>query len=156
MPAILIIGYGSDLRGDDALGPMAACQLAGELADDQVRVLSCPSLTPELAAEMAMMDLVIFIDCSQDGPRGQVIQRPVAPRGAGASMVHFLDPPALLGWARELYGSEPRAILLTIAGESFDISQRLSPSVEAAMPRLLDRVRRIVDEARPTEGVARA
>lgn len=136
----LIIGFGSGIRGDDSLGPRAADILAARLAGDPtVTVLSRPSLTPELAPTVAESSLVIFIDCAADGPIGQVIRQPVTPASdSTVSMVHFLDPAGLLYWAKRLYGHAPRAVALSVAGESFAISDNLTPSAAAALTELVD------------------
>jgi len=146
---ILIIGFGSGIRGDDALGPRAAELLELRIKDDDVHVLSRPSLTPELAERVAEAGLVVFIDCAVQGPRGQVVRKDVEPRDdPTVSMVHFLDPPALLHWAKLLYGRVPKAVALCIAGESFEISDDLSVSVNEALPRLVDEALALVAEHR--------
>lgn len=156
---ILIIGYGSELRGDDALGPRAAEALAQKLHDPRITVESCTSLTPDLAADVALADRVIFIDCNADAPPGRIHRREVKPADDGtAAMVHFLDPSALLHWARRLYGAAPSGVMFSVGGASFDIDAELSPAMQAAMPRLL---RRIIAEVRtesppPRAEVARA
>ncbi len=142
---ILIIGFGSGLRGDDALGPRAAELLEQQIDDPRVRILTAASLTPELAADAAESELVIFIDCAAIGPVGQVICREVERTDdASAAMVHFLDPPALLHWTARLFGTTPRAYTLSIAGATFDIAEDLSPPVKAALPELLTAARRLV------------
>jgi len=45
---ILLIGYGNELRGDDAIGPLVARALA-ELRLPGTQVLALTQLTPELA-----------------------------------------------------------------------------------------------------------
>ena len=137
----LVIGYGSELRGDDALGPIAAWHVEQQLdGDPSIVVLVRPSLTPELAADLAAADRVVFIDCAQDGPIGQVIEQAIAPRDdASMSMVHFLDPPALLQWTRQLYGRCPEAVMLSVAGQSFEIAEELSPAAKRALPQLVAR-----------------
>jgi len=141
MQRVLIIGFGSDLRGDDALGPRAATLLAQRPLGNHVRVLSCPSLTPEFAHDVAQAGLVIFIDCDAKAEPGRITRRDVeAIDDAGAAMVHFLDPPALLGWASLLYGAAPRAVMFTMGGATFECADELSPSVAAAMPVLIERV----------------
>jgi hypothetical protein len=47
---------------------------------------------------------------------------------------HLTTPDALLVVARELFGRCPPAYMVTIAGASFDLSEALSPVVEAAVP----------------------
>ena len=49
----LVIGIGNLLRGDDAVGPMLATRVSGRCVHQ---------LTPELAAELAPLERVLFID----------------------------------------------------------------------------------------------
>src|ERR1043165_3956952 len=58
---LLVIGYGNELRGDDAAGPEVARSIA-ELQLPGVEVLVRPILTPELADNVAQAATVIFVD----------------------------------------------------------------------------------------------
>jgi Ni,Fe-hydrogenase maturation factor len=61
-------------------------------------------------------------------------------------MAHFLDPGELLGWTRQLYDHEPEAYLLSVRGVKFDFAlYKLSPPVQAAVERLLAKVRALID-----------
>lgn len=139
--SVVIIGYGNDLRGDDALGPMAAARLEAMLEGQQwVRVETCQGLTPDLAAVIVDANLAIFVDCAATGPAGEMVEREIVPADdAQLSMVHFLDPTALLTWTQKLYGRRPRAVALTVVGECFDISDQLTARVESALAGLVDR-----------------
>ena len=67
MPGVwrtLVIGYGSPIRGDDAIGPLAADALAAAPLPPGWRVLSRHVLTAELAEDLAAVDRVIFLDAS--------------------------------------------------------------------------------------------
>jgi Ni,Fe-hydrogenase maturation factor len=55
----LVIGYGNSLRGDDSIGIKVA-QIVADWHLPKVRSLSPHQLTPELAAELAQVDLAIF------------------------------------------------------------------------------------------------
>jgi len=147
-PRVVIIGFGSDLRGDDALGPMVARELEPLLVSrDDVRLETCQGLTPDLALLIADAQTVIFVDCSADGPVGEVIRQEIEPIAkSDMSMVHFLDPAALLTWTQLLYGRAPEAMALTVPGQTFEISETLSPPVAAAVPKLIDQVMSIVGE----------
>ena len=57
------------------------------------------------------------------------------------SFSHGLDPHALLAGARELYASHPEAILVTMGGECFDLTDHLSPAVAENLPALVECVR---------------
>ena len=74
MSEALVIGYGNELRGDDAAGPRVAAaveqwQLPG------VRVLILHQLTPELADPIASSGLVIFVDAALEAEGGVKVER---------------------------------------------------------------------------------
>src|SRR5580704_15594719 len=52
-PRTLVIGYGNPLRSDDALGWHASRLLAQALAGQEVDVITCHQLTPELAEPLS-------------------------------------------------------------------------------------------------------
>ena len=145
---VLVIGYGNPIRGDDAVGPMAAERLERVVSSDKVQVLSRHVLTTELIVEVSEATLVIFIDAATDGPIGEVLCRPLTgdPHTA-ASMAHFFEPRELLAGARELYGHQPESFLVSVRGMSFDFAKyQLSPTVQDAMEPLLARILALIDE----------
>mgnify|MGYP001557216124 CR=1 FL=1 len=90
---VIVVGYGSPIRGDDAIGPLVADRLIDEIESDRVTVYSRHILTAELVAEVADASLVIFLDAAAEGSPGEVRWRPVGPDpDATISMAHFLDP----------------------------------------------------------------
>ena len=147
-PRILVIGFGSPIRGDDALGPIAAERLEERISNEQVRIITRHVLTTELVAEVSEATLVIYIDAAMEGPIGEVLCR----RLAGASdapmnIAHFFDPRELLAWARELYGQQPEAYLVSVRGVTYDFAKyKLSSTVEAAVEPLLDQVCELIDQ----------
>jgi hydrogenase maturation protease len=144
MASVWIIGCGNPLRGDDGLGWHAAARLAGELDEQSSRVIACHQLTPELAEPIGRADLVIFIDAEQGQPAGQVRCRQIAASNGTGAFSHHMTPGNLLAAARELFGSSPEAILFSVGAERFDCSDRLSESVAAALPELIERVGELV------------
>ena len=147
VPRTLVIGYGSPIRGDDAIGPLAADALAAGPLPPGLRVLSRHVLTAELAEDLAAADRVIFLDAAAQGRPGEVHVRTLEPDAhAVSTMAHFLDPRELLAWCDTLYQRVPQAWLVSAAGESFDYaSYRLGPAATAALPLMLAEVRRLVD-----------
>lgn len=145
MAKILIIGWGNPLRGDDGLGWRAAGQLAEVLQGQEVTVRVSHQLLPEFAEELSRFDLVIFIDASCDnGPLGQVRFERVEPsRSPSVAFTHQMDPSVLLAMAERLYGSRTKAVLFSVAGDSFGFGEELSPEVQSAIPELLARIRLI-------------
>jgi NADH ubiquinone oxidoreductase, 20 Kd subunit len=84
-----------------------------------VEVLPCHQLTPELAETISRADTVLFIDCAKDGVPGEFHCQEIHWQTGSISFTHDLPPSALLDLASQLFGSCPRAFLLTICGECF-------------------------------------
>lgn len=144
----LIIGYGSPIRGDDAIGAMAADRLDNEGLPDGVRVISRHVLTADLVPDIVDAARVVFIDAAAAGEPGEIRCRRLEPDASAMStMAHFLDPRELLAWAAALYGARPQAHLVTVAGGDFDFSHfDLSDAVDRAFPDLLQQVRALVGQ----------
>lgn len=155
--AIVIIGYGNPLRGDDGLGWHVAWNLlttleAGEWGNgEQVRVLPRHQLTPELAEPLSQARLAVFVDARVGEPAGAIVREEISPRPpAPGAFSHHFDPPALLAWAQWLYGAAPaRAIVYSVVGHTFDYSEQLSPTVLAAVPTLREQIVSLVMEYGP-------
>ena len=147
----LVIGYGSPIRGDDAIGPLAAEALAAGPLPWGSRVLARHVLTAELTEDLAAADRVVFLDACVDGEPGEVRVRELAADASAVStMAHFHDPRELLAWCETLYGRAPRAWLVSVAGRSFDYaSYRLSPPVAAAVAAMLGEARRLIEGPPP-------
>jgi hydrogenase maturation protease len=144
---ILIIGYGNPLRGDDALGQVAAEHLARRFADDKsIHVQSVHQLTPELSEKLAVYDRVIFIDARHSKPAGELYVEEVQPASASDthSFSHYVTPAELLLLANKLYDSAPYMLLTGISGDRFDVGQPLSAPVRQAVPQLCDAIEALV------------
>lgn len=143
----LVLACGNTLRGDDGVGPWLA-DWAEEYfrADSHVRVISRQQWTPELAAEIAGAEAVLFIDCSIDSTPGAVILRPVESTGGGSALgTHHIGAQEILALARELNGLTPRAaMLLTIGGACFNLGEAFSAVVKAALPEACSLIERAV------------
>ncbi len=150
----LIIGYGSPIRGDDAIGPLTAEALMAAPLPREVRVIARHILTAELAAEIATAERVIFLDASVTGEPGEVRVQTLAPDASAlSSMAHFLSPRELLAWCQALYGHQPAAWLITATGQSFTYAHcRLSPLAMAAMEVMLAEVQALI--GRPGTGIS--
>ena len=144
MSRILIIGYGNPLRGDDRLGWFAAERLEQlpELVEDRtIEIITCHQLTPELAEAVSQVKLVIFIDAAAQGTPGTVKCEslntdPTQPDTLG----HHFTPARVLAYAHAIFGGTPRAVVVSVAVESFELGEQLSQAVEAALPTVVERV----------------
>jgi hydrogenase maturation protease len=144
MTTTLIIGYGNPLRGDDGVGWLAAQRLAEAGTAAHAEVLIFHQLTPELAEPLSQVERAIFIDARVDGAAGTIYEDTLTPDAeTTASITHEFDAPALLALALALYGRCAEATLLSVAAESFDYTDTLSPAVAAALDEVVARVREL-------------
>jgi hydrogenase maturation protease len=126
---VLVLCWGNPGRLDDGLGPCLAERLES-LKLDGVKIESAYQLQIEHADQVARADLVVFVDAAATGP-SPFLARPLGPMGRPAFSTHALEPGTILALARELYGADPRAILVGVRGYEFDgFGERLSPRAE--------------------------
>lgn len=149
---ILVIGYGSTLRGDDAAGPLAAEAVAG-WGRPGVVAIAVPQLNPELAEPVAQARLVVFIDaCSEPScDRARAIR--IDPDHARDEPGHTCDPRALLALARAVYGTCPEACLVLAPSHSFTLGASLSARAMQGLDQALRIVAAILDTEARSSGV---
>ena len=132
----LVIGYGSDLRGDDAAGRRAVERVADRELPG-VRVLSLPQLTPELAEDVTACAHAVFVDASVTDTA--VTVRPAAPAPPSWRLTHHAAPSSLLALARAM-GHAPAAHTVTIPAVDLGLSLRLSPATAAHVDEAVERI----------------
>ncbi len=148
--SILVIGYGNTLRSDDGVGPCLAERVEA-LKIPRVRVLAVHQLTPDLAADVAEAQLVIFIDATTRADcDGVEISRIVAAQ-AEDSVSHSAKPDAILGLSCLLYGHSPEAWLVTIRAVCLDYGESLSPAVAERAEQALAKIHELILN-RPIDG----
>lgn len=143
-PARLVIGYGSDLRGDDAAG-RAAAEMLATLHPVDTLALSVHQLTPELAPMLAQARVAIFLDASADTISEVSIAR-ITPGLFPLNSGHFADPASLLLLARAIYGREPQAWLVTIPASDFTLGAPLSLPTRTAVADAVAMVCRMLEQ----------
>ncbi len=130
----LVLGYGNSLRGDDGLGPALVGRLA-PLEGAGVTLRSVPQLSIEDALFVASHDPVVFVDastsCRAPFEVGKVVPDPEAD-----CTLHRVAPAAVLALARDLYGAEPEALMVSVRGEEFEgFREGISPRAAANLDR---------------------
>jgi len=147
---ILVLGLGNDLLTDDAVGILAARDLARELdGTPGVTVLESSLHGVALLDLFVGHDKAIVLDAIQTGraPAGTITE--LDPRDLGCVMApspHFAGLPELLALARELDLEFPKAIVI-YAVETEDqrtIGESPSEPVRRALPELVSRVGELV------------
>lgn len=139
--AILVVGYGNTLRGDDAAGPRAA-EAVARWGLPGVVVKIVHQLTPELAEDLASASLAIFIDARLADRADAVEVRPIEPldSGLGAALGHVTDPRRLLALTRSIYETCASSWLYTVPAVDFSVAERLSPATERGVQEVLRRL----------------
>ena len=140
-PRTLIVGYGNPLRSDDGLGWHASRLLAEALAGQDIEVITCHQLTPELAETLSHCPRAVFIDAAAIGKPGEIRLKPVRVQALTSSaFTHSCTPAGLLASAKQLFGHRPRVIVITVSAQSFEFGESLSPVVSAALPEVVAQV----------------
>lgn len=136
---ILVIGIGSPLRRDDAVGHAVVAAL-GERDLDGLDAVSVHQLTPEVAAALAGRELVVFVDAAVDTER-LVVAR-LDTDASGRLLTHHLGAAGLLDLAAGLGWSPASAALVRVPVEDLGIGTGLSAfcqaQVEPAVHAVLD------------------
>ena len=150
---LLVVGYGNELRCDDGVGPAAARAIAARLERagiTQVRTATYHQLLPELAAELAEVPCVLFMDAIAEPTEtlGEPsAPRPIAPDLEGGSAAgHIASPAALLAMANHLYGHAAEGWLLAIPAADFSFADRPSAAGDRAIAIAVDLVLKFIHE----------
>jgi len=140
----LLLACGNSLRQDDGVGLKIAEAVERLVPATRLRIVAAHQFTPEMAAELAEAELVIFVDaCAADEP-GAIRVLPVVVKG-DAIDTHHLDPPALMGLAQTLCGHVPaRAFTLTVGAGHFGYGEEISGPLRQAVPRAVRLVTNLV------------
>jgi hydrogenase maturation protease len=156
--AVLIIGFGNTLRRDDGVGAVAARRLGQDprLARPAVEVREAYQLLPEMSLDIAAATLVIFVDADAQGLPGSIEVHEIDPgsaartdadaRGEPGASTHHVGGGELVQLAATLTGSRPRAVAIGIGVADLGMGEGLSPSVEAALPRVAAIVADLVEQ----------
>lgn len=151
----LVIGYGSDLRGDDAAGRLAAEAVAA-WGLPGVQVLSVHQLTPDLAGPVAEAAMVVFLDAhaASECPRPRI--RRLAPTLRGTHLGHHGGPRAILAWAALSAGRAPDGYWVTIPAQTFALGAAISARTQGSIRSMLPAIRRLLDRPLGCSPVRRA
>ncbi len=123
---LLILAWGNESRGDDALGPLFVQQLRQRLLTDvlaQTEFLDDYQLQIEHALDMVGRQQVLFVDASLScQPPFEVTDLQAARDDSFTT--HSLSPQALMFIYQELHGAPPpKCTQLAIRGEAFELGE---------------------------------
>lgn len=141
MNPVLVLGYGSTLRRDDAAGRVVAEGVAA-LALPGVEVGVLHQLTPELAASICGRSLVVFVDASVTA--GEVCVEPLDACTSSEVSSHHVGPARLLGFA-SLIGEPPaEAVVVSVPATDLGFGTELSEGARAAAVEAVEVVAALV------------
>ncbi|HEY9853602.1 MAG TPA: hydrogenase maturation protease [Leptolyngbyaceae cyanobacterium] len=147
----LVIGYGNDLRSDDAIGPRVA-EAVEAWGVPNVSSLALHQLTPELADTLQNFYGVIFVDACRLPEVKEVQVEAIEPGESEAAVVpHASDPRSLLALTKTLYSHYPHAWLVTVPGEIFDIGETLSNVAEQGIADALKKINSLLRSQTDTD-----
>jgi hydrogenase maturation protease len=135
---ILVIGYGDNLSGDNAVGRLVAEALQAK-RQSHVVTLSVTQLVPEFATLVASSRAVIFVDARTDHQQSIEV-RELAPACPLSCRFHDVGPRELLAITRNCYGHAPLAWLVTVPSHEFGLNDGLSA---AATRQILSATREV-------------
>jgi len=144
---VLVIGYGSTLRSDDGAGPAVAHRVA-EWKIPGVTTLTPVQLTPELAADIAVHDLVLFIDAAPSNACPDVNVSRVGyttADGTWGAIGHAGSPSTLMDTADCMYGRRPEAWQIAIPAFDLSVGETLSAATAGHIESALAEVRHLVE-----------
>jgi hydrogenase maturation protease len=157
---VLVLACGNTLRGDDGVGWHIGSALQDEFqnkpAESLVEVILTQQLLPEHAEPLSRSNTAVFLDCSAIAQPGAVSTQSLSPaQSMPRIFTHHLDPASLLKLTQDLYGRIPaRTVSITIGGESFELRERLSEPVTAAIPMAVHEVHRVIFTSEPERRAA--
>ncbi|MEM9449091.1 MAG: hydrogenase maturation protease [Cyanobacteria bacterium P01_E01_bin.6] len=141
----LVIGYGSELRGDDAIGPWVA-RAVSQWHLPSVQCLAAQQLMPELADYLVHVDYVIFVDACTGSCAPSIQVNPIVIDNkepdetvshAMPLMTHHYTPSSLLLLTQQLYGYHPQGWTLQVPAECFSLGDDLSVAAHHGCDRAL-------------------
>lgn len=140
----LVVGYGNSLRSDDGIGVKVA-EIVTDWNLPALQTRSLHQLTPELAADLAGVDLAIFVDAAQEIDSVKLYE--IKPADFSGLRSHFADPRALLSLTQAIYGRCPQAWWLVVPGVDFQIDDRLSTVAQQGILEALVQIRRLISQS---------
>lgn len=145
--SILVIGYGSSLHCDDAIGQQIA-QAVAAWRMPNVETIAVHQLIPELVERLAMVDLVIFVDAYPSTASQEIQVRPLAPADSDLTTHHWCDPRALLSITQALYDYHPQAWWVMVPGVNFELGEGRSTVAAQGIEDALQEIEQLMRPVR--------
>jgi hydrogenase maturation protease len=142
----LIVGYGNTLRSDDGAGQIVAERVAAWNLPN-VRSLAVHQLTPELAAELANADTVVFVDAvtSSKQKSEKVTLKTLSFDDSLLNVGHISNPRSLLHLSKSIYNKTPQAYWILIPAINFEFGEKVSKLTKEGIEQSLEKIQQIIN-----------
>lgn len=117
----IIIGYGNDLRGEDAFGVDVIKLLKAHHLKDTV-LLDLYQLTPELCLELQDAKEIIFIDACYGEENQYTLACNIEEKGE-TNLSHHISPKVIVSLLNNVYKQTPKYEIFSMITDQFDIIQ---------------------------------
>lgn len=139
--SILVLGYGTPIRGDDSLGWVVIDELRKKSLPENVRLESHHMLLPEHVYLFEGFDKIIFVDIEEDETPGKITRYDLAQVQINEdAFTHVFSPQKLLSMTGDYFGTAPAGVLFTLTGQEFDYKEGLSDPVQNALPAFIQQI----------------
>ena len=140
----VVIGVGNEFRGDDG-GGITVVRLLRELLPPEARVIEESGEGTSLLDAWRGATAVVLVDAVQSAAAPGTVYRFDAsdnalPSGVFPCSTHAFGVAEAIEMARALHELPPRLIVYGIEGENFASVKGLSPAVEQAVAKVVERV----------------
>jgi hydrogenase maturation protease len=121
----MCIAMGNVLRRDDGAAHRVL-ELLGNVP--RITLRDVLQLTPEISDEIAMFDVVVFLDANVNPGEAKI--EPLARAAGRTPLMHSLGPAEVVRMAERLYGFRGAAFVCDIPGVDFGAGEGLSAEAE--------------------------
>jgi hydrogenase maturation protease len=132
---VVVLAWGNESRGDDALGPLflaAAEEIAAEVGGDFTFVGDF-QLQPEHATDLQDRDLALFVDASRALTAHVALREIEAARDATFTTHGMSGQAVLAAYVAAFRMAPPLAFELAIRGDAFELGADLTQRARAAL-----------------------
>ncbi|MDP2894632.1 MAG: hypothetical protein Q8N78_09750 [Sulfurimonas sp.] len=113
-----VVGYGNELRGEDAFGVDVIKELQ-KFHLKNTKLISALQLTPEMVLELLEADEIIFVDACYDEENHYALACSLS-RQSGFNLSHHITPKSVIGMLKSLYEKHPNFFIYSMMTNSFD------------------------------------
>ncbi len=114
----VIVGYGNELRGEDAFGVDVIKELE-KFHLKNTKLISAFQLTPEIVLELLEADEIIFIDACNNEKNHYALACSLSEQSR-FNLSHHISPKTIIAMLESLYEKHPNFFIYSMMTKSFD------------------------------------